>query len=204
MDDCKSDLKAAIDKWKEHQEKLSEVLRSIKEVETDIVKRWEDCDLRITQLDSFSDNIGKTGQPESFEAIKGKVDSTLTFLNEESDVIDQSSVDETILNRIVILRPESGGQEMTAVSIMDFDENDPKYFQKTLMVHLLASILEPRETAPEVVEGLQQRIQLGLNEVGELNQIKNPNAIAEKLPPAITSFTRDQILSKNCSLSYSK
>ena len=29
-------------------------------------------------------------------------------------------------------------------------------------------------------------------------------AIAEKLPPAITSFTRDQILSKNCSLSYSK
>lgn len=30
------------------------------------------------------------------------------------------------------------------------------------------------------------------------------NAIAEKLPPAITSFTRDQVLSKNCSLSYSK
>ena len=29
-------------------------------------------------------------------------------------------------------------------------------------------------------------------------------AIAEKLPPAITSFTRDQIISKNCSLSYSK
>jgi hypothetical protein len=29
-------------------------------------------------------------------------------------------------------------------------------------------------------------------------------AIADKLPTAITSFTRDQILSKNCSLSYSK
>ena len=149
MDDCKSDLKAAIDKRKEHQAKLSEVLRSIKEVETDIVKRWEDCDFRITQLDSFSDNIDKSGQPESFEAIKGKVDAALTFLNEESDVMDQSSVDETILNRIVILSPESAGQEMTAVSITNFDENDPKYFQKTLLVHLLASILEPREIAED-------------------------------------------------------
>jgi hypothetical protein len=30
------------------------------------------------------------------------------------------------------------------------------------------------------------------------------NAISKNLPPAITSFTRDQIISKNCCLSFSK
>jgi hypothetical protein len=152
MEDCKSDLEAAIDRRKDHQSKLNELLRSIKEVEADIVKLSDDSSLRITQLFSISDNIDKSGQPESFEAIKGKVDAALTFLNEEADDMDRSSVDPSILNRIVVHTPESGGQEMTAVPILryfHFDEEDPRFYQKTLLVYLMASLLYVRETAED-------------------------------------------------------
>jgi hypothetical protein len=131
---------------------LNEILRSVKEVEADIVNRLSDCNLRIIQLFFISNNIDKSGQPESFEAIKGRVDAALTFLNEESDAMNQSSVDETILNRIVIHSAESDDQEMRAVPILKyfhFDEDDPRLYQKTLLVHLMASLLEKQEIAED-------------------------------------------------------